>query len=29
MQSREKDINVIGHKNQDTDSIFSAIAYAW
>lgn len=29
MQSREKDINVIGHKNPDTDSICSAIAYAW
>ena len=29
MHSREKDINVIGHKNPDTDSICSAIAYAW
>lgn len=25
----QKDINIIGHKNPDTDSICSAIAYAW
>lgn len=25
----EKEINIIGHKNPDTDSICSAIAYAW
>ncbi len=29
MPLREKEINVIGHKNPDTDSICSAIAYAW
>ena len=26
---QKKDIYVIGHKNPDTDSICSAIAYAW
>ena len=29
MKSYQKEINVIGHKNPDTDSICSAIAYAW
>lgn len=29
MQIGHKAINVIGHKNPDTDSICSAIAYAW
>lgn len=29
MQLYQKKINIIGHKNPDTDSICSAIAYAW
>ena len=29
MQLHSKEINIIGHKNPDTDSICSAIAYAW
>ena len=29
MQLHSKEINVIGHKSPDTDSICSAIAYAW
>lgn len=29
MQLCQKEINVIGHKNPDTDSICSAISYAW
>ena len=29
MTTHEKKVLVIGHKNPDTDSICSAIAYAW
>ena len=28
-QINKKEINIIGHKNPDTDSICSAISYAW
>ncbi|MBO4399416.1 MAG: DHH family phosphoesterase, partial [Lachnospiraceae bacterium] len=29
MTTHQKKVLVIGHKNPDTDSICSAIAYAW